>query len=293
MQVIPDKVLNSGKLPAEYLRPDFVDYDPEQLQIWREKGTHIRDTVRRAEIRSQQRYYYIGKERLDLKIAQSGTLHFAVNDIVLTRTCIDSMIERNNTLIDQRVGSHVTERLGGTAMRRLAEEIVRLRKECDSLKGFYRLVSGSTSYDANDPKCVAVKYALQRTGDTTRLETLFEDDDTKTRYLARWEGIYGEKLEKIERLLQNDELRDLCSKWRKGNGAALYFGPHPVPLTSGIRFTNQFSPVQYDVKALNALQEEVYPFYNEMTYYREQNYFQAWYDDNVGSFLIVVEKRRM
>ncbi len=28
----------------------------------------------------------------------------------------------------------------------------------------------------------------------------------------------------------------------------------------------------------------------EMDYYLENNYYQAWFDDNVGSFLIVVEK---
>ena len=32
------------------------------------------------------------------------------------------------------------------------------------------------------------------------------------------------------------------------------------------------------------------PHKTEMDYYYENSYKQAWYDDNVGSFLIVVEK---
>lgn len=29
-----------------------------------------------------------------------------------------------------------------------------------------------------------------------------------------------------------------------------------------------------------------------MSYYNEQRYYNAWYDDNVGSFLIVVELKK-
>jgi hypothetical protein len=31
---------------------------------------------------------------------------------------------------------------------------------------------------------------------------------------------------------------------------------------------------------------------NEMIYYREKKYYNAWYDDNVGSFLIVIERKK-
>jgi hypothetical protein len=31
---------------------------------------------------------------------------------------------------------------------------------------------------------------------------------------------------------------------------------------------------------------------NEMTYYRDHDYYNAWYDDNVGSFLIVIERKK-
>lgn len=55
----------------------------------------------------------------------------------------------------------------------------------------------------------------------------------------------------------NDTETDVC----------LHFGPHPdgKPLTQG---------------------------HNEMTYYQKKKYYNAWFDDNVGSFLIVVERRK-
>ncbi|MDR3046371.1 MAG: hypothetical protein LBU51_02000 [Bacteroidales bacterium] len=31
---------------------------------------------------------------------------------------------------------------------------------------------------------------------------------------------------------------------------------------------------------------------NEMTYYKEKHYYNAWFDDNVGSFLIVIERKK-
>jgi len=32
--------------------------------------------------------------------------------------------------------------------------------------------------------------------------------------------------------------------------------------------------------------------FNEMTFYKKEHYYNAWYDDNVGSFLIVIERKR-
>lgn len=35
-----------------------------------------------------------------------------------------------------------------------------------------------------------------------------------------------------------------------------------------------------------------YPFVNELIYYKEKQYFDAWFMDNVGSFLIVIERKK-
>ena len=47
-------------------------------------------------------YYFIGKERTDLRIAQDGILHFTVNDIVLTHNCIESILKLNNEEIKKK-----------------------------------------------------------------------------------------------------------------------------------------------------------------------------------------------
>lgn len=86
MQVVPERESDDvKKLPEEYLRPDFVrsisnEEDPEN------------------------RFYYIGKERTDLMINQSGTLRFAVNDIVLTDACIDSLVRHNDVIFKDIYG---------------------------------------------------------------------------------------------------------------------------------------------------------------------------------------------
>lgn len=63
----------------------------------------------------------------------------------------------------------------------------------------------------------------------------------------------------------------LCALYRARNGACYNFGPYPA--LDGQEPCNTLSR-------------------NEMSYYNEQRYYNAWYDDNVGSFLIVVERKK-
>ena len=50
------------------------------------------------------------------------------------------------------------------------------------------------------------------------------------------------------------------------------------------------STLQFGGYKANKYEETQSPHMTEMDYYYEQKYKQAWYDDNVGSFLIVIEK---
>ncbi|WP_302152370.1 hypothetical protein [uncultured Alistipes sp.] len=65
--------------------------------------------------------------------------------------------------------------------------------------------------------------------------------------------------------------QELCARYNLHNESCYKFGPYPG------------NDVQ---EAQNTL------FRNEMSYYNEQRYYNAWYDDNVGSFLIVVERKK-
>ena len=38
--------------------------------------------------------------------------------------------------------------------------------------------------------------------------------------------------------------------------------------------------------------EDLYPLVNELVYYKEKEFRDAWFVDNIGSFLIVIERKR-
>jgi hypothetical protein len=162
MQVVPNDIeinkLDSTKI-EKYLVFENVKNDETKI------GNIDRNDVSKVKNRRED-FYYIGKEREDLLIYNDGVLHFAVNDIVLTKNVINSMCNENNKLIET-----------------------------------------DTTYNG------------------TNWQKL-----NKTKYFS--------------------------------------FGAYP--------------------DSLKTLTKDR----NEMTYYGENHYYNAWFDDNVGSFLIVIERKR-
>jgi len=145
MQVVTEDIDFSTKIDSvfeSYLRFDYIT-PPSKFDIQEHR----------------KNFYFIGKERINLRINQRGILHFAVNDIVLTRPIIDAMIKENN-----------------------------------------------------------------------------------------------------------DSIRD--RDWKEYNKKYFKFGPYP--------------------DSLKTLTQDK----NEMHYYKDNNYYNAWIEDNVGSFLIIVERRK-
>ncbi len=145
--------------------------------------------------------YFIGKERTDLRIAQSGTLHFAVNDIVLTPQTIYNMV-RDNLLEMDAAGQHGAKRF------------------FDSFKTADRGIVGK-----EDVKAL--------------FATLEADPALKALYKRQNRSYYG-------------------------------FGKHPGKPEEGANSIGS----------------------NELSYYNEKSYLEAWFDDNLGSFLIVVERKK-
>lgn len=343
MQVVPERESgDANKLPEEYLRPDFVrsiadEEDPEN------------------------RFYYIGKERTDLMINQSGTLRFAVNDIVLTDACIDSLVRHNDMIFKENNGEeqyrdllllkhdtlmlerlleqrHPTihpfleilpvpnwtknrmqiepntiqirqalsprkrrERLAfftdTSRLWRIGEAIISLRRQCDTLKGFYRYIRDK-KFDKEDPTCLQIGNYLMKHPDfmpeiegkngPDAAQQLFEDRSLRDSCADRCKDKYDDRQEKLRSLVKSVE--HISEKWRNANSQGMYFGAHPVPLLGSIEGrSHDSSPLALSGKDM---QTNIYPFYNEMTYYRENHYYDAWYEDNVGSFLIVVERRK-
>ncbi len=142
--------------------------------------------------------YEIGKEKRDFRILESGVLHFAVNDIPLTRPNIKKIY---NVYIDSLSASFPAQMQG--------------RK--DRLKRWVNEEWGASA--AFTPEIQALDRALT----------------------DEWE--------------------------QRGKPKLMYaFGPHP--------------------------QRPYSLLHNELIYYYDENFIDAWYIDNVGSLLIVVEKKK-
>lgn len=312
LQVVPER----KELGEEYLRPDFVTRSKKDRRKCREDA--------------QERFYYIGKERTDLRINQEGTLRFAVNDIVLTSRCIDSMQWNNDLVFRELYGDRAYVRLlslrYGTdslykmwnhnllpcapdipdmALHDKTARILAFRDSCNLLKEFHKYLTHKISRGPSPTDTTSNKLAkylgkewlyrqiqplIPGANGTQRRDTLLRDSSVHNRFIRHCETVYKKHQDSINRLLADTELVDICSKWRNANDVGLYFGPHPVPLISGIdEGMERISPLRMPGDTIRDL---VYPFYNEMTYYRDAGYYNAWFDDNIGTFLIVVERRK-
>lgn len=310
LQVVPEK----KELGEEYLRPDFVTRSKKDRRKCREDA--------------QERFYYIGKERTDLRINQEGTLRFAVNDIVLTPRCIDSM-QWNNDLVFRKLYDDSTyvrllslrydmDSLHKMRSKHLipcapdasdeilhskVDSILELRKKCDLLKELYKYLGDHVAENLDRTDTTFNHLAFYVTKDDPKIDSMFwEKDETprcnillhdnirRKRVLEHCKTKYKAYQAIMDTLLGDRVLDTLCSMWRVANDVGLYFGPHPVPLISGIdEGMERISPLRMSGDTIRDL---VYPFYNEMTYYRDAGYYNAWFDDNIGTFLIVVERRK-
>lgn len=279
MQVIPEseaKVFHK-ELKDMYLNPRYGDDDA-------------------AVTKNFERMYYIGKEHTDLVITQSGILHFAVNDIVLTEECIDEMLKRNEDLIKGHLGKIYD---GTISYWPLVDKICGLRKECDNLKKDYMILCRDS-------------VELKKKHDSTELKKAF--DIIKQQY--------NDKIKEIVDSLNKHKSH--ISNWDQANQeCGMKLGPHPVALLSGIDDKNYEDNINYNLSSENIIQKynkdgedhknnanniggesfvckdlediiakNILPFYNEMHYYKYEKYVDAWFEDNVGSFLIVIERRK-
>lgn len=165
MQVIPEDKDVSTYGTEYFLRPD--GYITSEELKYKERKEH------------RENFYFIGKERVDLHINHSGVLHFAVNDIPLTKRVILAML-------------------------------------CEM-------------------------YGLDLESELNRSPSILTDQEAFRKWFAQ--NIDG----------------------RKGD-SPLKLGTYQGP-------------------------DKFYSGRNELLYYYDRAYYAAWYDDNVGSFLVVIERK--
>ena len=158
----------------------------------------------------KQNFYLIGKERENIKIAQNGTLYFALNDIVLNERTIKGMLQ--------------TE---------LQEEL-----EKSGLK--------EPSVDA-----------------------LFAEFNKKFGSSIRGTNPIERKLGRLKTGVTTIKVKDSKNK----------LNIDPTKVKDAVE-------TQYKTAVLEGNTVKM----SELEYYYRMRYKTAWYDDNLGSFLIVVEK---
>lgn len=248
----PDALIMQVKEPDErsgrYLRPNLYDYSGDT---------------------DFSRYYYIGKERTDLRIRQSGTLHFAVNDIILTQPCIDEMIRENEKRIYEQDSTFHAYWRGLYDTLRLKRKELRTESETkDTLIRVIEYFQGAVN------RCQQLSRQWKERGDSA--------DSVQYKYNSIWDTI-----KKCINYARENELK----WWRGKNKETFYFGGHPIPIPCD-NIEEYPDLLEKKFQTPKELDTNCYPFYNEMTYYRAEKYTNAWYDDNVGSVLIVVERKK-
>lgn len=261
----------------------------EDSQNWSRGGEYLHmnyPDLKSAETPAEQqrridRFYYIGKERTDLIILQDGVMHFAVNDIILTHSCIDSLMADNEMMIAAAMSANERRELSKIKTR-YAEEILPKVTLCYRTKELYNIAKSLRGREESPRYQDIRKISL-------RLDSRFAKVTSRDEFMSLCEQIYTDNQAAIRRFVTSLDA-ELLAKWRTLNDGAYYIGKHPEPICSPIDFDRKEHTCT--LSEADAALDLVYPFYNEMTFYKANNYHNAWYEDNIGSFLIVIEKRK-
>lgn len=228
-----EKDSDRGKLRAEFrIEPDqpvdalimqVIPYDSiQKSKIEIEKFLLHND-------KNKDNIYFIGKEYVDLRIRESGYLHFAVNDIVLRKEVIEDMRKRNDSLIKDAIKNQVIDSI-------LNKDSIK-PKSC-----WYSLCR----------KIDSIERATKGRARKQDIYCLLDKDSIKCEIISK----------RVDSIFSHDE-----KMWRNFNAKFLDFGPYPG-------------------------QKKITKDTNEMTYYKDSGYYNAWFDDNLGSFLIVIEHKK-
>ena len=234
-------------------------------------------------------FYFIGKERENIKIESSGTLFFSLNDIVLNHNTIKKMLQTElNTQVED--GDKLF-RLFSTN-KNLGERIQTI-KPGDRKLG--RLKTGVTFINRKDSKN-KLGFDCYMACDT--IKELFYKD-----YLVSplFYDAFNEK-EKPRRLVQYSNWRDILYNMKDRIIKITDKDNNIIEISdSALKTINKDYVISFmiDSKLAEDYLKTIYKTakisndtikISELEYYYIKKYKTAWFDDNLGSFLIIVEK---
>lgn len=258
-------------------------------------------------------FYFIGKERQHIYINHKGTLHFAVNDIILNRPTIANMMweniclkckEKGNDSIKEAAIEFINDNRNGLIGKVDLEQRLQLtvtddesvNKIMNAIKELFEIVFEDD-----------VKMANLR-DQTLRLYSSSQNDSLQCTANKMWEIIRRQHIADpssdsvIEAYLKKDSLlynkvnldSDLNLKpidpIAHVNTIKTLFDTIVNKKISKVKKIGKMELGYTHVKDDSLVCELSYYYGNDRTENNERK--KVWFDDNIGSFLIVVEKTK-
>lgn len=208
----------------------------------------------------------IGKERRNLRISEDGTLHFAVNDIVLTDTVLKKMYKQwINSLVD--------------------EDIIE-EKYFNSIYNKMRCGDVDSLITLNNQLCKdCIDSLIEITDTSIQIKKKKFNPNSKKWMVSLNKYITDNKNQLVKKYQENDKSNDSLIKYITSNCFSKVIEDSKIGLSLGRH-------PQKDSDACYNAHYEAYPLVNELNYYKEKRFYNAWYVDNLGSFLIVIERKK-
>lgn len=220
---------------------------------WIKESTYIDGTDEKG---VQNHIFTIGKERIELVVPCDGVLHFAVNDVVMSDKNIKDMYLKSLQLFEKSIeGDYKKE----------------LQSYIDSVNNIFNKVDN----------------------DKRSLKDSIIKNDNVIEFLKKYKG----GILSIEDINLKDLIDRIKDFFKKYKDDTLSIDNNPDDKEKNIKRKNLIDSLKNLGYGFGVYYEEGdslhegYPFVNELIYYFDKKYRDPWYMDNVGSFLIVIERK--
>lgn len=223
------------------------------MQVVPDTNNVLSDNLITPTSRNRNDIYYIGKERVDLIVQKEGNLHFAVNDIVLTNGVIEKMIKRNDSLVKDAIKNQVIDSI--------------LNKDSIKPESCWYSLCQKLHDVLNIDSIDSIERATNGRARKQDIYCLLDKDSIKCEIISK----------QFDSIFSHDE-----KMWRKFNKKFMDFGPAPGHNDD---FSKDCNEMTYYRDSIVKLHKE----YKKTITDSIGTYYNAWFDDNIGSFLIVVE----
>lgn len=208
--------------------------------------------------------YEIGSGRESITIREDGILHFAVNDIVLTQDVVNSMKQHNtgNTM-DLAIRYDIKD--CSRSLRKLVNALSESLKK-DDCQQMNSLLSSLNNLDS----CIADLDSINKQGYKPKIRKWNKQDPGYVDSLLKTYKSYIDSIDDNIAIIKNDSLSKDCI------------------ISQSIK--TELEEYQKVLRRIKKNNPDKTPW--EIDYYIENAFVDAWFVDNVGSFLIVIERKK-